>query len=245
MDLARDPRALLGDRAPELGEADRAPHADEEEAVGEQAEEVALRDEVARELGLEHVVQLGEERQGRAEREPAVEVLAVAAVADREADRGGEREQRQDRQRDRQLERPGDIAARLERGEPRRRTPRSGSQIVSRAASSTRDPDEAAPGCGCRSEGARIERREGDQGRGQHPGAERGPGLRSGLRVAAEHRQRPRTRACRRRRRRTRLRGAGRGRGPRRRSGFAVRIATIVAARTTAVSSTSRPSGSS
>ena len=44
VDLARDARPLLGDRAPELGEADRAPDADEQHAVREQAQEVALRD---------------------------------------------------------------------------------------------------------------------------------------------------------------------------------------------------------
>ena len=77
VDLARHARALLGDRAPELGEADRAPHADEQDAVREQAQEVALRDVAAREQRREDVVQLGEERERRAQREPAVEVLAA------------------------------------------------------------------------------------------------------------------------------------------------------------------------
>ena len=78
VDLARDARPLLRDRAPELGVADRPPDADEQDPVGEQPQEVALRDEVARERRREDVVQLGEERQRRAEREPAVEVVAVA-----------------------------------------------------------------------------------------------------------------------------------------------------------------------
>ena len=52
VDLARHARSLLRDRAPELGEADRAPDADEQHAVGEQAEEVALGDVVARERGV-------------------------------------------------------------------------------------------------------------------------------------------------------------------------------------------------
>ena len=43
MDLARDPRALLGDGAAELGREDRAADADDEHDVGEQAQEVALR----------------------------------------------------------------------------------------------------------------------------------------------------------------------------------------------------------
>ena len=49
VDLARDARALLGDGAAELGEADRPPDADEQDAVGEQAQEVALGDVAARE----------------------------------------------------------------------------------------------------------------------------------------------------------------------------------------------------
>ena len=42
VDLPRDPRALLGDRTAELGEADRPPDAHEQDSVGEQPEEVAL-----------------------------------------------------------------------------------------------------------------------------------------------------------------------------------------------------------
>ena len=86
VDLARDARPLVGDGAPELGGADRAPDADEQDAVREQAQEVALRDVVAREQRREDVVQLREERERRGEREPAVEVLAVLPVAEPEAD---------------------------------------------------------------------------------------------------------------------------------------------------------------
>ena len=42
MDLPRDPSTLLGDGPPELGGLDRLPDAYEQEAVGEQAQEVAL-----------------------------------------------------------------------------------------------------------------------------------------------------------------------------------------------------------
>ena len=67
MDVARDAGALLGDRAAELGLADRPPDADEQDAVGEQAEEVAREHVVARAARREHVVEIGEddERQRR------------------------------------------------------------------------------------------------------------------------------------------------------------------------------------
>ena len=52
VDLARDARALLRDGAAELGAADRAPDADEQHAVREQAQEVALRDVAARSSGV-------------------------------------------------------------------------------------------------------------------------------------------------------------------------------------------------
>ena len=99
VDLARDARALLGDGTPELGRPDRAPDADEQDRVGEQPQEVALRDVVARERRREDRVELGEEPDRRAEREPAVEILAVGAVAKPEADEGSEPEQRLERER--------------------------------------------------------------------------------------------------------------------------------------------------
>ena len=68
-------------------------------AVGEEPEEVALRDVLARERRREDGVQLGEEPDRRAEGEPAVEVLAVRPVAKPEADEGGEPEQRLERER--------------------------------------------------------------------------------------------------------------------------------------------------
>ena len=104
MDLARDPRALLGDGPSELGEADRPPHADEQNAIGEQAQEVALGDVAAREQRGEHVVELGEEREGGAEAEPALEIVPTRAKAEAEADHRDQREmglrsQRCDQQR--------------------------------------------------------------------------------------------------------------------------------------------------
>ena len=44
VDLPRDPCSLFGDGASELGVADRAPDADQQHAVGEQAQAVAERD---------------------------------------------------------------------------------------------------------------------------------------------------------------------------------------------------------
>ena len=107
MDLARDARALLCDGPAEDGEADRAPCADEKQSVREQAQEVAAGDRARREHRREDVVQRREEHQGRAEREPAVEILAALVEALAEAD---EREQvqqckcgQQARQRERRL----------------------------------------------------------------------------------------------------------------------------------------------
>ena len=48
VDLPGNACSLLGNGPPELGEADRAPHADEQKPVAEQAQKVALRDEVTR-----------------------------------------------------------------------------------------------------------------------------------------------------------------------------------------------------
>src|SRR5437016_578168 len=48
VDLPRDPGTLLGDGAAELRGADRAPDADEQHAVGEHADEVALREVAGR-----------------------------------------------------------------------------------------------------------------------------------------------------------------------------------------------------
>ena len=93
VDLARDPCALLRDHAPDLGRADRAPDADEQDRVGEEPQEVALRHVLARERRREHRLELGEQPDRRAEGEPAVEVLAVRAVAEAEAD---ERDQAED-----------------------------------------------------------------------------------------------------------------------------------------------------
>ncbi len=92
MDVARDASALLGDGSAELGLADRPPDADEEHGEGEDPEQVALEDVVARAGGCEHVVEVGEHDEREGERQPAVEVAPVAAVAQAEADDGDERE---------------------------------------------------------------------------------------------------------------------------------------------------------
>ena len=99
MDLAGDACALLRDRAAELGRPDRPPDADEQDPVGEEPQEVALRDVVARERRREDGVELGEEPDRRAEGEPAVEILEVGPVAEPEADERGEAEQRLERER--------------------------------------------------------------------------------------------------------------------------------------------------
>ena len=140
VDLARDAGSLLGDGTAELGEADRAPDADEQDAVAEQAEKVALGDEVARDARGEHVVQLGKEGQRRSEREPAVEVLAAPPVADGEADHRHEREEGEERGRDRELERAVSVPGRVEQAEagPEARGGAARSRRGQRAASRSR-----------------------------------------------------------------------------------------------------------
>ena len=59
MDLTRYTSALLGDGAAELGEADSAPDPREEQAVGQEPEEVSLRDDAAGYDGREDVVEVG------------------------------------------------------------------------------------------------------------------------------------------------------------------------------------------
>ena len=90
VDLPRDARALLGDRAAELGDADRPPDADDQHDVGEQPQEVALRDERRSGERRELEVERSEQHQRRAEREPAVEVLAARAEAVAESEHGDE-----------------------------------------------------------------------------------------------------------------------------------------------------------
>ena len=92
MDLTRDPCALVRDRPPELGVRDRAPDADEQEPEGDQAQEVALEDELARDDRRQHEVDVREERERHRQAEPAVEVAPVAAVANPEADQCDEPE---------------------------------------------------------------------------------------------------------------------------------------------------------
>ena len=94
VDLARDARALLRHRAAELGLEDRPPDPDHEYRVGQQRQEVGLRDLVAAEQGPEDQAQRREEHQRRAEREPAVEVLTTRAEAKPEADDGDQDQER-------------------------------------------------------------------------------------------------------------------------------------------------------
>ena len=82
----RDARALVRDRAAELGLADRPPDADEQHAVRDDPQEVALEHEIARDDRREHEVQVREDGERRSEAHPAVEVAPVPPVAEREAD---------------------------------------------------------------------------------------------------------------------------------------------------------------
>ena len=95
MDVARDSRTLVGDRASELRLADRAPDAHEQHAVRDDAEEVALQHEVTRHDRREHEVQVGEDGKRRGETHPAVEVAPVAAIAQREPDESDEPQRRE------------------------------------------------------------------------------------------------------------------------------------------------------
>ena len=105
VDLARDARSFLGYRTTELGAADRAPDADEQHAVREQAQVVALRHVTGVHERREHEVQRREQHQRRAEREPVVEVLTLEPEAVAEAD---DREQEQHRLRgERAVQRSG------------------------------------------------------------------------------------------------------------------------------------------
>ena len=196
VDLSRDACALLGHGPAEFGEADRAPDADQQHAVGEQPQEVALRDVAVREQRREDVVQLGEERQSCAEAEPAVEVVPAGAETQAPADHGHKREQRLDRQRARELERllrahvPGDgrqRGTRLLRDAPREpEHDRDGDQHLAERSSARIDPPPR-------------ERRSRDQDSREQAAAEPGPELGPVEGVPAEHR-RDRERERRRRR---------------------------------------------
>ena len=187
MDLPRHAGALLGDRAPELGEADRAPDADEQQAVREQAEEVALGDEVAREAGREDVVELGEQRQRGAEREPAVEILASRPVADPEAEHREQREQRQEGGGDRQLDCTHAVARRVEQGQP---CPESAQRQPDGDQRSDQDHEADQQHPLPRDDARRGHQRcERDQRRREHARGDRRPGLRCVLVRAAEHGQ--------------------------------------------------------
>jgi hypothetical protein len=59
VDFARDTSALLSDCAAELGEADCSPDARQQQPVGQEPEEVSLRDDTAGHDGREDVVEVG------------------------------------------------------------------------------------------------------------------------------------------------------------------------------------------
>jgi hypothetical protein len=99
VDLPGDPRALVGDGPAELGLGDGTPNTDEERAVRDEPQEVTLQDLVARDQRLEDEVQVGEERERGREAQPAVEVPAVAPVAQAEANDCDEPESRKEGRR--------------------------------------------------------------------------------------------------------------------------------------------------
>ena len=181
MDLARDPRALLGDCAAELGLTDRSPHACEEHGEGEEAEEVARKHVLAGAQRCEHVVEIREHDQGEGEREPAIEVAPVAAIAQPEA---YDRDQRED----------GEQAVRTDDGG--RTDPDGSCRVVVEPQVADVEPDghererhehdedgERAPAA---ARPARDEGRERDERRSEEARADRGPGL---ARAEAERRR--------------------------------------------------------
>ena len=220
MDLARDARALLRDRAPELGGADRAPDADEQDAVREQAQEVALRDvSRSRTSGVNTECSSAKSASVAAEREPAVEVLAVlrgSGSRSRPARAGCSSAWSARRC----------VSAGRRRRPPRRAELRQGgAQPASRRARSraraARSRRARSP---ARARGASIrpprERRGGDQG----PAPSRRPpsAAQASARLTArpaEHRHDREGEPCRAPGRRSRSRGPGRAFAPRPRSG--------------------------
>ena len=64
---------------------------------GEDPEKIALQDVITRSSRCEHVVQIGKDDQRQGEREPAVEITPVAAIAHSEADDGREGEHGEER----------------------------------------------------------------------------------------------------------------------------------------------------
>ena len=85
MDVPCDARTLVGDGPAELRLADRPPDTHEQDAVGDDAQEVALEHEVAGHDRSQHEVQVAEHRERRGETHPAVEIPSVPAEAQREA----------------------------------------------------------------------------------------------------------------------------------------------------------------
>ncbi len=186
MDLAGHAGPFLCDRPSELRGANRPPDADEQDSVGDDAQEVALRDDVARELWCEHVVELGEQRHRRPESEPAVEVLSVPAIANREAEPGEQSQEREERERQRHLERPAPTAARVERRERRPSAVQRDPEREQAERDDRESGDEGAPPQGNPRPG--HDGRERDQDGGEKSRAERRPRLHRPLRLASEQR---------------------------------------------------------
>jgi hypothetical protein len=115
VDLARDPRAFFGNCPSELCVADRAPCAGKQESIRKQPQRVAARDGARRQDRREHVMKGREQHQGRAEREPAVEVLAALVEAFPKADDREKIQECLSGQRARQQARS--LGARIDRGE--------------------------------------------------------------------------------------------------------------------------------
>src|SRR5919198_737530 len=196
VDLARHSGALLGDGAAEFGEADRAPDADEEDAVRQQPQEVALRDVAVRKQRREDVVQLREERKRCAEAEPAVEVVAAVAEAQAPADHRDQREQRLYRQGALKLER---LVGSHVLGDARQRRPRLLCEAPTEP-EHDHDCDQHLPqGATAGVDAPFRERRRRDQDTCEEPSADPRPKLRPVQRVASEHRRdREGKRGCRR-----------------------------------------------
>ena len=92
VDLPSDTGPLFCNRSAELGEADGPPHTGEQDTVGKETQEVALRHVLVGDDGREDVVELREERERGSEAEPAVEVLTLTPEAQAEPDQSDEAE---------------------------------------------------------------------------------------------------------------------------------------------------------
>ncbi len=179
MNVARDARSLIGDRAAELRLADRTPDPDEQHAIGDDAEKVALQHEVARHHRREHEMEIGEHGERRRQAHPAVQVAPVPAVPQRESDERHDPERREQECRDPDV-RPLD-AVRLEES-PIRRVHRS-SGDDEEDGDTDPDRDERSPPGGHPPVDVRS---DGDETGSQKTCARELPGGRRGKRSAVE-----------------------------------------------------------